>query len=247
MNYLHPFSLLQIIQPLAKICGFAAISAAFAALGRVVRGVTTGGALAGAVVCFALLYAAGISGFAALFTVFVLTWASTRIGYLRKQRLGTAEAKSGRNALQVLANLGTAAACAVIYTQFPNSWLFAAMAAALAEAAADTVSSEIGQALGGTPRLVTTWRPVSQGVNGAITSTGTLAGALAAFAVASVFLICGEVGRFSFVVIAVSGMIGMMADSVLGATVEGRRPFGNNAVNFISTLVAAAAAFAIVL
>ena len=34
------------------------------------------------------------------------------------------------------------------------------MAAALAEAAADTVSSEMGQALGGTPRLITSWRKV---------------------------------------------------------------------------------------
>jgi uncharacterized membrane protein len=34
----------------------------------------------------------------------------------------------------------------------------------------------------------------------------------------------------------------MMADSVLGATIEGRGPVGNNAVNFISTIIAAASA-----
>lgn len=242
MSYLAAIRDVSSALPTHEIWIFAAISVLFAGFGHLVRGVTTGGAVAGAVVCFALLYSAGISGFAALFAVFVLTWASTRIGYRRKQRLCTAEAKSGRNALQVLANLGTAAACAVAYSQFPNSWLFAAMAAALAEAAADTVSSEIGQSLGGNPRLVTSWRPVSQGTNGAITGIGTLAGALAAFAVASVFFIFGEVGRFSFVVIAFCGMFGMMADSVLGATIERRGSLGNNAVNFISTIIAAASA-----
>jgi uncharacterized protein (TIGR00297 family) len=246
MNYLHVFASLQTTQPAAKVWEFAAISVAFAALGRVVRGVTTGGAIAGAVVCFALLYATGISGFAALFTVFVLTWASTRVGYARKQKLGTAEAKSGRNALQVVANLGTAAACAVIYAQFPNSWIFAAMAAALAEAAADTVSSEIGQALGGTPRMITTWRTAARGSNGAITVVGTMAGTLAAAVVALVFLGFRDLGRLSFVEVALAGFAGMLADSLFGATVEGHAGLGNNAVNFISTVVSALCGFLLV-
>ena len=84
--------------PARNLLLFAAISVVFAAVGRLVRGVTTSGAVAGAVVCFALLWAAGIGGFAALLTVFVLTWVSTKFGYAKKQRLGTAEARSGRNA-----------------------------------------------------------------------------------------------------------------------------------------------------
>src|SRR5581483_3676955 len=124
------------------------------------------------------LCSAGLRGFAALFTVFAFTWLATRIGYARKQRLGTAEARAGRNALQVLANLGTAAVCALLYIHFPNPAIFVAMAAALAEATTDTVSSEIGQAMGGTPRLITTWQKVGRGTNGAITGIGTAAGAV---------------------------------------------------------------------
>src|SRR5262245_58997551 len=77
---------------------FAALTAVFAFLGRAVRGVTTGGALAGAVVCFALWLGAGAGGFAALLTVFVLTWISTQVGYSRKHKLGMAESRTGRNA-----------------------------------------------------------------------------------------------------------------------------------------------------
>ncbi len=225
---------------------FAAVSVLFAVFGRLVRGVTTGGAIAGAAVCFSLLWGAGWAGFTALLTVFVLTWLTTRVGYAGKQRLGTAESRTGRDALQVLANLGIAGACAVAYTRFPNRWIFVAMAAALAEAAADTVSSEIGQAFGGVPRLITTWREARQGTNGAITAVGTLAGTVASVVVALVFLASGEIGRFAFLVVAVSGAAGMLADSVLGAKVEGRGRLGNNGVNFISTLIAALCAFLVV-
>jgi len=132
-----------------------AITVVFAALGRAIHGVTTSGAIAGAAVCLAILWGAGLGGFAALLAVFLLTWAATRIGYASKQRLGTAEADLGRDERQVLANLGVAALCSLLHAPGGRPWLVIAMTAALAEAAADTVSSEIGQAVGGVPRLIT--------------------------------------------------------------------------------------------
>ena len=48
------------------------------------------------------------------------------------------------------------------------------MAAALSEAAADTTSSEVGQAFGKTARLVTTWSPVTPGTDGAVSLAGTM-------------------------------------------------------------------------
>jgi uncharacterized protein (TIGR00297 family) len=206
--------------------------------------VTSGGAVAGAAACFALLWVAGLAGFAGLLTVFVLTWIATRIGYTRKLRLGTAEARTGRTALQVLANLGTPAGCAILYsTLWPHRRLLLAMAAALAEAAADTVSSEMGQALGGAPRLITTWRKVEPGTDGAITLAGTMDGATAAIAVALVFVLTRIFSWRSFAVCAGAGMAGMIFDSFLGATLERRRLLGNNAVNFASTIIAAVLAF----
>ena len=224
----------------AKLWIPALISLIFAVFGRAVRGVTTGGAVAGAAVCFALIIAAGLQGFVALLTVFVLTWAATRFGFARKQSLGTAEPRSGRNAAQVIANLGVAAICSLLYALVrPDPRLTIALFAALAEAAADTVSSEIGQAVGGTPRLITTWKPVPAGTDGAITFAGTAAGIVAAIAVS----LTGVAGWRSTVICAAAGVAGMMADSLLGATVERRSLVGNNAVNFSATAIAALLAF----
>jgi uncharacterized protein (TIGR00297 family) len=227
-----------------KVWVLAILTVIFAILGRLVQGVTTAGAVAGAVVCFCLLQGAGLRGLAALVTVFGLTWIATRIGYTRKQRLGTAEPRQGRSAAQVFANLGVAALCALLYAfAFDDRRLLLAMGAALAEAAADTVSSEIGQAIGGVPRLVTTWKEAPIGTDGAITMGGTLAGITSAITVG---VVCHLAGIFEWgfaVVCTGAGSAGMLADSLLGATLERSKVVGNNGVNFLSTTVSAVVAF----
>jgi uncharacterized protein (TIGR00297 family) len=244
MSYLPHYPGIVLIHSAEKVAAFAALTLVFAALAKIVRGVTAGGAVAGASVCFALLWVADLAGFAALLTVFVLTWVATRFAYKHKQRLGTAEARIGRNALQVMANLGTSAGCAVLYaTLWPDRRLLVAMAAALAEAAADTVSSEMGQAVGGTPRLITSWQKVEPGTDGAITLAGTMDGVTAAIVVALVFALARIFLWRSFVVCAGAALAGMIFDSFVGATLERKQWLGNNAVNFASTVVAAALGF----
>jgi uncharacterized protein (TIGR00297 family) len=187
----------------------------------------------------------------------MLTSLATRFGRERKQRLGTAESRHGRGAAQVAANLGVAALAMSPTFQIwliDSSGLFvrrgiapvpilAPALAALAEAAADTVSSEIGQVLGGRPFLLTTLRRVDPGADGAVSLAGTLAGILAAAAIAATgaWALRGDVRMF--VVSLTGGVFGLLFDSLLGATVERARWLNNDAVNFLST--ASAAAFAL--
>src|SRR5437867_6866998 len=159
----------------------------FTALARFMRGVSRSGAVAGAVICFALIASAGLGAFIGLISVFALTWIATRFGYRRKQILGIAEHPEGRKASQVSANLGVAAACAIFYSfSHRNSLFLVAMVAAFAEAGADTVSSELGQTANRQPRLITTWEPVPTGTNGAVSIIGTLAGILSAAVIAGI-------------------------------------------------------------
>jgi uncharacterized protein (TIGR00297 family) len=191
--------------------------------------------------------------------VSLLAWIATLLGRGQKEQLGTAEDRHGRSAAQVAANLGVAALVSSEFVQSSltdSNWftraaplgmpvpmpLFAVGLAALAEAAADTVSSEIGQVFGGRPRMITTLRPVEPGRDGAVSLAGTLAGVVAAGVVALAGTLALGGGRTMFWVSCAGGIFGLLFDSLLGATLEERGWLNNDAVNFLSTASAAGCA-----
>jgi uncharacterized protein (TIGR00297 family) len=217
-----------------------AVTLLFAMLARLLRGVSNSGAVAGAFVCFAIYSCAGLGAFVSLVGVFIVTWAATRVGHQQKHKLGVAEKTAGRSASQVLANLSVAAACAIAYGASGRQLFLIGMASALVEAAADTVSSEIGQAGGRAVRLITTWELVPAGTDGGISIQGTAAGIVTAIMVAGV---CVSVGLLSWrqgAIAAAAGFLGSIADSYLGALLERRRKINNDLVNLLSTAIAAA-------
>ena len=210
----------------------------FTGFARLVRGVSPSGAIAGAFVCFSLYAGAGPGAFAALVSVFAMTWVATGLGYQRKQKLGTAEKRDGRTASQVLANLVVAAGCAGLSAATGNAIFVLAAAAALSEAAADTVSSELGQAWSNQARLITTWEEVPAGTDGGVTWAGSCAGAVAAAVVSLVCVLVGLLPLRWLTISVISAIAGMIADSYLGALLERRKLLNNDWVNFLSTLVA---------
>lgn len=193
-----------------------------------------------------------------MLAVAVLAFGATRLGRAKKEWLGTAERRRGRSASQVAANLGFAALVSSGPVQFwlrDCPWLDRAAharaplltlaLAALAEAAADTVSSEIGQVLGGRPRMITSFRAVEPGRDGAISVAGTLAGILAATAVAGAgaWALRGDWNLFW--ISTAGGVFGLFFDSLLGATLETWGWLNNDAVNFVSSASGSAIALAI--
>jgi uncharacterized protein (TIGR00297 family) len=214
------------------------VTLVFTAFARWLRGVSFSGAIVGAMICFVLFWLAGVGAFAALVSVFVLTWLATRFGYQRKQRLGTAENRRGRTGSQVLANLATATVFAALSTFGRKDAFVLASVAALAEAAADTVSSEFGQALRDRARLITTWEMVPAGTNGGVTLVGTLSGIVAAAMVSGVSYLAGMVSLAGLVYSVLAAAAGMIADSYMGVTLERRKLLNNNWVNFLGTVIA---------
>jgi len=218
----------------------AALIVVFALIARWLRGVSLSGAVAGAIVCSLLYAGGGLGMFLTLVTVFALTWIATRVGYQRKLRLGIAETPQGRKASQVLANLSVAAVSSLLYSWPPGKTMFlVAAAAALSEAAADTVSSELGQASSDRAWLITTWEQVRAGTDGAVSWFGTLAGLAAAIAVSLVCVLTQTLPRRWLGISIFAAFAGTLADSLLGATLQRRRTLNNDAVNLLSTLVAA--------
>lgn len=209
------------------------ITAAFAVVAWLAHGVNGSGGLAGATVAF-VLAAQDLRMFWMLLLVFALTFAATHAGRSRKHELRTAEASDGRSAAQVMANLGVAA---LIVAFAPQNWALLAIAA-LAEAAADTSSSEIGMAFPGRTVLLTSWTPVEPGVDGGVSIKGTAAAAVAAGIVASAAVAVKLVpARFALGLIA-AGFLGSLVDSMVGALLEQRGLLTNDVVNLLSTAAA---------
>jgi uncharacterized protein (TIGR00297 family) len=239
---------------LSMVLGFATFN---------LRAATLGAALTGAAINANLMYATSTyryepwrTAVIPVLAVFLLTFAATGVGRAKKERLGIAEKRMGRSASQVAANLGMAG---LVTNRLLEGWagargwmtdaggarieLFVLALAALAEAAADTVSSELGQVIGGRPRMITTLRVVEPGRDGAVSAAGTAAGATAALVVAAAGALAVGGGLRMFWIAAAGGVFGLLFDSLLGATLEQDGMLNNDAVNFLSTLSAAVVAW----
>jgi uncharacterized protein (TIGR00297 family) len=215
-----------------------AITAVFALLAWFAGGVNISGALAGSAVAF-IMAIRDFRMFLALLVVFAVTLVATRIGYRRKQQLRTAEPSGGRTAAQAMANLGIAA---LVVAVAPAGWPVLALAA-LAEAAADTASSEIGMAFPGRTVLIGTLKPIPPGTDGGVSARGTLAALLAATAIAAAALWTAMASLYDAAFIATAGFLGVQVDSLLGAIFERRGRLNNDLVNLLSTAATAGIAW----
>lgn len=217
--------------------------------------------------------ARNLAALPALAAVVLLTFAATRFGRGVKERLGIAEERRGRGAAQIVANLGCAAAIASAALLIPFLAPFRAagklqatgllaslntvpesrsavplavmLLAALGEAAADTMASEVGQAAGGRPVLLLTQKRVDPGVDGAISLAGTAAGAMGAIVVVLAGAFPLGLSFSSGLAAAAGSIAGLFVDSLQGATLEKNGLLNNDAVNFLSTAAAAAVSFAL--
>jgi uncharacterized protein (TIGR00297 family) len=243
-----PLATLKLGLPLWSLTMPLAFSAGFAILVYALRAATPAASILGFLICFILAqspeawtryspYPASHSALAALVAVFALTFLATKLGRSRKEARGLAEPRRGRQASQIVANLGVAGL-------FAAAGCYPGCIAALAEAAADTVSSEVGQAFGGPARLLTNWNKVTPGTDGGITIVGTAAGLGAAAVVVTLGALHHALWpKTATVLLCACG--GLFFDSLLGATLERRGWIGNDLVNLSSTLFAALLAMAL--
>jgi uncharacterized protein (TIGR00297 family) len=165
-----------------------------------------------------------------------------------------------RTASQVWAN-GMVITLLLIANQLLDSnYLEVGAAAGLATATADTWATEIGMRWNKfTPRLISNWKPVVRGSNGAITLIGTLGGALGSILIALITLTLANYPKIEILsVVFGAGILGMLLDSLLGATWErslpgwvsqwmGQQALSNNQVNALAIAGSAIVAMLVII
>lgn len=129
---------------------------------------------------------------------------------------------SRRDLMQVLANGLMAMVAGLIWYvcgSFPALVMFGA---SIAEAAADTFAGEVGRLSKNPPVSIRTLAPVPKGLSGGVTLLGMIASFAASMGIGLCWLALFDAGR-SFVaasVICLTGFMGSIVDSYLGACVQ---------------------------
>lgn len=125
-----------------------------------------------------------------------------------------------RDAMQVLANGGVAAIAGILHAiTGSHLWSVAALGS-LAAAAADTWATEIGGTVRGRTFSLTTFRPVEPGRSGGVSIAGTLGGAIGGGAIAASGAAVGMIEWSMVPLIALAGTLGMIVDSIAGASLQ---------------------------
>jgi len=225
-----------------------AASIAVSAVGLRKNSLSFSGALAAVMVGFTLTMAS-YCFFSCLLTFFISSsfWTKWKSDKKRKVE-GDFKEGGQRNWFQVVSNSGLPFLVSIIYLfevgfkerpidfarDFIQSALGMTVFGAIACCNGDTWSSEIGTAVGSrTPRLITTWKKVPVGTNGAVSIVGIAASILGGLIIGIIYYVTIEslnyFGSFShkyppqwpiILLGCFSGFFGSMIDSILGATLQ---------------------------
>ncbi len=196
---------------------------------------------AAAVVLGTIVFGLGGLAWAILLVAFFVS--SSGLSHLfggRKQSLaGTFSKSARRDAGQVLANGGLVGLAVVAHALVPDQdWPWIAFSGALAAVNADTWATELGVLSRSQPRLITTWQAVARGASGGVSPAGTLAALAGALFIGllSALLHPGQalllldggpnlspgapIFFITWAAIGLSGLLGSLVDSLLGATLQ---------------------------
>jgi uncharacterized protein (TIGR00297 family) len=187
-----------------------------------------------------------------LISFFLLGGAFTRYKYDVKLMRGIAQGNEGiRSYENVLSNSIAALILAVsygvyegIYPHFGPVLLFAYLGA-VATATGDTLASEIGETYKGKPVMITTFKPVRPGTDGAVSLLGELVCIGGSAIIGVLALVLGVIDMdpqgvstyiFWIMIVIAGGFFGTNFDSLLGATLQQKGWLSNSGVNLVATI-----------
>ncbi|XP_057972871.1 protein VTE6, chloroplastic [Malania oleifera] len=185
----------------------------------------------------------GPSGFLLVAAYFVIGTAATKIKMAQKEAQGIAEKRKGRRGPgSVIGSSAAGCVCAFLSIYgvggkaFSQLWQLG-FVASFCTKLSDTISSEIGKAYGKTTYLVTTFKVVPRGTEGAVSIEGTFAGFFASVLLASIGYLAGEIDAAGAIICVMASQIANVGESIIGAALQEKEGFqwlNNDTVNIIN-------------
>lgn len=178
-----------------------------------------------------IIFSAGVSWLLLILLFLILSLLATKFAKPYKKSLGEYEGR--RTSKNVISNGVVAfmmAAFGGYYLPFVGGFI-----GAIATATSDTLASEIG--ILQEPRLITTFKKVSPGTDGAVSVLGTAIGIVGAGIIGIFAWILGIVSNplLALEISVISGTVGCFMDSLLGAVLERKNILTNEHVNLLAT------------
>ncbi|WP_205516916.1 DUF92 domain-containing protein [Paenibacillus sp. SYP-B3998] len=164
-----------------------------------------------------------------LIAFFISSTLLSKFKHKRKARAESGYAKSGRrDAGQVAANGGIGLLLCLGHAWLPHPAWWAIFVGVMATVNADTWATEIGGLSKTEPRSIVSGKRVSAGTSGGVTGFGLLASLLGGLFIGLAGWLCSQMGQLEtgisflplLLLAALSGLLGSLIDSWLGATLQ---------------------------
>ncbi len=187
-------------------------------LAFVLKTLTLGGAVTAFLVGFFIYTSLGLKGWLILLFFFI---SSVVLGKISKK-----EKSEKRDFSQVIAN-GAIAAFSALYWHYSfNNVALIMFGSSIASVTSDTWASEVGFLTKGQTFSILNFRRVEKGSSGGVSFLGTVSSVVASLVVATLwyasfspYFAKGEI--FLALIVALSGVMGSLVDSFMGATLQG--------------------------
>jgi uncharacterized protein (TIGR00297 family) len=199
------------------------LAASIATVAYRFRALSVSGAVAATMIGAAVYTGMGARGSTAMLAYF---GTASALGRLPGDQPGLQQRGNRRDAVQVLANGGPAAAFATLHALRATPLAIdtaAGFYGSISAAAADTWATEIGTRWGGRPRSIATFHHVNAGESGGVTLSGLSASVLATLLLSAIAGLGNRDSKEWALMCMIGGLAGSLADSLLGARLQERR------------------------
>ena len=159
-----------------------------------------------------ITYFGGLTSFIILVVVF--------LGSIITKLFHKSKKSNKRKLIQIISNVGIGALSLIIYKFTSNDLYLLIYASVMTESLADTLASDIGVLSKSEPINILTLKKGERGLSGNISFLGLTSALIGSLLIGTIYYIGMDKSITSFIIIILSGFLGSLIDSILGASIQ---------------------------